>query len=80
MLDISPFLLRQQKETLKEHRVAYREEDFLETDTAFLREFDMAILNENLGDFPTLVNLDQEIFQLSSGTANHELAASDIFF
>ena len=80
MLDISPFLLQQQKETLKEHRVTYREEDFLETDTAFLREFDLAILNENLGDFPTLVNLDQEIFQLSSGTVDHDLAASDIFF
>ena len=67
MLDISPYLLCRQKETLGEHSVTYREEDFLETDTAFLREFDMAIMNENLGDFPTLVNLNQEIFQLSPG-------------
>jgi hypothetical protein len=74
MLDISPFLLQKQKETLKKHRVVYREQDFLETATAFLREFDMAILNENLGDFPTLVNLDQKIFQLSKETANDELA------
>jgi len=80
MLDISPYLLRQQKETLGEHRIAYRGEDFLETDTVFLREFDLAILNENLGDFPTLVNLDQEIFQLSSGTANHDLAQAIYFF
>jgi hypothetical protein len=80
MLDISPYLLRQQKETLGEHRVSYREEDFLETGAAFLSEFDLAILNENLGDFPTLVNLDQEIFQLSSGNDNHDLAQAIYFF
>ena len=80
MLDISPYLLQQQKETLKEHCVVYREEDFLETDTAFLRGFDMAILNENLGDFPTLINLGQEIFKLPSGTANHDLAQTIGFF
>jgi hypothetical protein len=74
MLDISPYLLRQQKETLKEHHVTYREEDLLDTDKTFLGGFDMAILNENLGDFPTLVNLDQEIFELSSGTADQSLA------
>jgi SAM-dependent methyltransferase len=80
MLDISPHLLRQQKETLKGHRVVYREEDFLETDTAFLQKFDMAILNENLGDFPTLVNLDQEIFQLSTGTPEEDLGKAIYFF
>jgi len=80
MLDISPYLLRQQKETLMEYYVSYRDEDFLETDTVFLREFDLAILNENLGDFPTLVNLDQKIFQLSSGDANHDLAQAIYFF
>jgi hypothetical protein len=80
MVDISPYLLRQQKETLGEHRAVYREEDFLETDTAFLREFDMAIMNENLGDFPTLVNVDQEIFQLSSENDNHDLAQAIFFF
>jgi hypothetical protein len=74
MLDISPFLLRKQKETLKEHNVAYKEEDVLDADQTFLGEFDMAILNENLGDFPTLVNLDQTIFELSSGTVDHNLA------
>jgi hypothetical protein len=80
MLDISPFLLQKQKETLGEHCVAYKEEDFLETDTAFLRVFDMAILNENLGDFPTLINLNQEIFQLSSGTASQDLEQAIYFF
>jgi hypothetical protein len=80
MLDISPYLLQQQKETLGEHRAVYREEDLLETDMAFLSEFDMAIMNENMGDFPTLVNLDQEIFQLSSKTANNDLIKAIYFF
>jgi hypothetical protein len=52
----------------------------LDTDTAFLREFDMAILNENLGDFPTLLNLDEEILQSSSGTANQDLRQAIYFF
>jgi hypothetical protein len=79
-LDISPFLLQKQKETLGKHRVTYREEDFLETDVALLMQFDLAILNENLGDFPTLVNLDQELFQISSGTADHALGKVIYFF
>lgn len=66
MLDISPFLLQKQKETLSQHNVSYREEDLLETDPSILTGFDLAILNENLGDFPTLTNLNQIIFQLSS--------------
>jgi hypothetical protein len=80
MLDISPYLMRQQKETLMGYSVSYREEDFLESDMAFLNEFDLAILNENLGDFPTLVNLDQEIFQLSFKTANNDLKKAIYFF
>jgi hypothetical protein len=65
MLDISPFLLGKQEETLGQYDVFYREEDFLETDPAILAGFDLAVLNENLGDFPTLTNLRHEIFQSS---------------
>ncbi|MCX5811530.1 MAG: hypothetical protein NT178_03175 [Proteobacteria bacterium] len=65
MLDISPFLLGKQKETLGQHDVFYREEDFLETDPAILAGFDLAVLNENMGDLPTLTNLKHEIFQSS---------------
>jgi hypothetical protein len=80
MLDISPYLLWQQKETLKGYHVAYRKEDFLETDAAFLKKFDLAILNENLGDFPTLLNLNQEIFQLSIGAVEHDLGKAIHYF
>jgi hypothetical protein len=68
MLDISPFLLTKQKETLQKYDVFYREEDFLETDPKALAGFDLAILNENLGDFPTIINISREIFQTSFET------------
>lgn len=55
MLDISPLLLQKQKETLAEFSVIFREMDFLKMPISDLRSFDLAILNENLGDFPTLV-------------------------
>ena len=63
MLDISPFLLDKQKEILKDFSVSYRQEDFLETDMATLRGFDLVILNENLGDFPTLTNIRPDFLQ-----------------
>jgi hypothetical protein len=64
MLDISPVLLEKQRETLKGRRVFFREEDFLETDVSTLRHFDVAIMNENLGDFPTLVDIGKEPLQV----------------
>lgn len=66
MIDISPFLLQKQIETLSGYNVSFRSEDYLETEPSLLKEFDLAILNENLGDFPTLINLEQDIFRLSS--------------
>jgi hypothetical protein len=66
MLDISPFLLQKQMETLKGYNVSFRQEDFLDTDPALLAGFDLAVLNENLGDFPTMINPGQDIFKLPS--------------
>jgi hypothetical protein len=63
MLDISPVLLEKQKETLKEFPVDFREEDFLETQASDLSGFDLAIMNENLGDFPSLINLSIQMFE-----------------
>lgn len=55
MLDISPFLLQKQMETLAGFPVNFREMDFLKMSASDLRAFDLVILNENLGDFPALV-------------------------
>lgn len=55
MLDISPLLLQKQKECLAGWPVEFREADFMNMSISDLRHFDFVIMNENLGDFPTLV-------------------------
>ncbi len=55
MLDISPFLLQKQKEALAGLPARFVEMDFLKVTAAQIHSFDLAIFNENLGDFPTLV-------------------------
>ncbi|MHB8109099.1 MAG: methyltransferase domain-containing protein, partial [Syntrophorhabdaceae bacterium] len=58
MLDISPVLLGKQQETLEDHTVEYYLHNALDMDQAFFGTFEFIIFNENLGDFPTLVNID----------------------
>lgn len=62
MVDISPVLIERQRETLYGKRVEFRCEDFLETPASCLDGMDMALMNENLGDFPTLTDLGPELF------------------
>ena len=68
MIDISPYLLAKQKETLLSFDVDFELADVLAVPSEALSGFDLAILNENLGDLPTLVtehgnddNSDQNI-------------------
>lgn len=68
MIDISPYLLAKQKETLLPFEVDFELADVLAVPPKALYGFDLAILNENLGDLPTLVceqnennNADQNI-------------------
>ena len=73
MIDISPYLIGCQREMLADCNAVFREEDFLTTDAQVLGGFDLAIVNENLGDFPTLVNVDAELLQsLTLGDENIE--------
>jgi hypothetical protein len=55
MIDISPYLLAKQKETLQPFKVDFELADILAVPPETLSGFDLAILNENLGDLPTLV-------------------------
>jgi hypothetical protein len=54
MLDISPYLLAKQKEILQGSPVNFLEKDILQIEINSLSLFDMVIMNENLGDLPTL--------------------------
>ncbi len=53
MVDLSPFLLAQQREVLRKFDVQFIEGDFLEMSDSILSNIDLAILNEVVGDFPT---------------------------
>ncbi len=60
MLDISPYLLGKQKETLSGLNVTFYEKDILKITADDLSWFDLVIMNENLGDLPTLVSGNDE--------------------
>jgi SAM-dependent MidA family methyltransferase len=60
MLDISPYLLKKQKENLQEFGVVFLENDILPIKINALAPFDLVIMNENLGDLPTLVAHTEE--------------------
>ncbi|MGB5218139.1 MAG: hypothetical protein WBN66_07555 [Smithella sp.] len=55
MIDISPFLLDKQKEILNSFHVDFEMADVLSISVSALSSFDLVIMNENLGDLPTLV-------------------------
>jgi hypothetical protein len=60
MIDLSPFLLEQQRNTLKESDVHFIQEDFFEMDNSVLSGADLVILNEVVGDFPTVCDLPRD--------------------
>ena len=60
MIDISPYLLAKQKETLLSFDVDFELADILAVPSKDLSGFDLAILNENLGDLPTLVAAEEK--------------------
>jgi hypothetical protein len=66
MLDLSPVLLEKQRCTLHEYGAEFIHADFLEIDASLLQRFDLAILNENLGDFPAMLNIGQTFFDSHS--------------
>ena len=57
-LDISPYLLHRQKETLQKYNVLFIQADALKKEADFFSRFDFIMLNENLGDFPALIPQD----------------------
>ncbi len=84
MLDISPFLLDRQRDTLaealREGRVRFFEQDFLQVDPGFLASFDLVIMNENLGDFPTLAGIKRKFFYSPWKDLDGNLAAARELF
>jgi SAM-dependent methyltransferase len=71
MLDISPYLLEKQKENLKGFEVDFYENDILKMEINALEPFDLVIMNENLGDLPTLVAYSGEISNIEKNPAHY---------
>jgi hypothetical protein len=56
MLDISSYLLEKQKEILSGFNISFCQKNILKIAADDIACFDLVILNENLGDLPTLVS------------------------
>ena len=75
MLDISPYLLSRQQETLHGYDINFRREDFLDTRMESLGKVDLVIMNENLGDFPTVVDISPDVLYNSPSGSDDALLA-----
>jgi hypothetical protein len=60
MIDLSPFLLEQQRDTLKEFDVHFILGDFFEMNDSVLSSIDLVMLNEVIGDFPTACDVPRD--------------------
>lgn len=84
MLDISPYLLETQRQALafaaEENRARFVEQNFLQAEQGFLSSFDLAIMNENLGDFPTLAGIARDFFYSPYSRFDDNLLAARLFF
>jgi hypothetical protein len=61
MVDISPFLLSAQQKTLQGFDVRFEREDLLAMEATALSGFDLAVLNEVVGDLPTACNVPRRL-------------------
>jgi hypothetical protein len=67
MIELSPFLLAQQREALRGFPVQFLQGDFFEMDESVLSNTDLAILNEVVGDFPTACEVPRDMLLECSG-------------
>jgi hypothetical protein len=70
MVDISPVLLSAQEKALQGFDVQFKGEDFLAMEAGFLSGFDLAVLNEVVGDLPTACEISQNLLGDSSEPAD----------
>ena len=60
MIDISGTMLDLQKQTLSDFNTEFINSDFLTCDPMLIQKSDLIILNEVIGDFPTVTEMDLE--------------------
>lgn len=67
MVDLSPALLSRQKEALQGRDAEFISADFFDFPDETLGSYDLAIFNENLGDFPTVCDVPTAEFLRAGG-------------
>jgi hypothetical protein len=77
MIDISPFLLSQQRETLRDFPVQFVRGNFLDMDDSVAFGVDLAILNEVIGDFPTACDIPRNM--LSEGSDPEDALIQEVW-
>ncbi len=80
MLDLSPAMLARQRETLKDFRVEFIQKDFFSAEAAFLQSFDLAILNEIVGDLPTICGIDPNSLAGKTGASDPLVSSMNRIF
>lgn len=60
MIDISTYLLNKQKEVLQSFNVDFELADILKIPSDFFSAFNLVIMNENLGDLPTFMAVEEK--------------------
>ncbi len=82
MIDICPHLLDQQRYALKSlpGSLSFREENFIDTPPTVLEDVDLAVLNENIGDYPTITNLPRDFLLDSPAKLSPSLRSVWKFF
>lgn len=80
MIDLSPVLLNKQRETLKDFSATFLENDFFATDDAWFTNHDLVLLNEIIGDFPTICDIDPEFLNSADSDSDPAMATVKDFF
>ncbi len=80
MVDISPLLLKRQGETLAKLNADFLLKDFFKLDIDNLKSFDIAILNENIGDFQTICEISSKALTAASKNPDPTITKVQYFF
>jgi len=80
LIDISPALLQKQRQTLQDVNARFIESDFLQVDPLQIEGHQLAIMNENTGDFPTLCDIPLSFFHDPEPADDPHLSAARGFY
>lgn len=69
VVDLSPVIMEIQKKNLEGYDVDFINKDFFQVDADLLARYDLVLLNEVAGDFPTICDINPILFSLPA----HEL-------